>query len=130
MSHVDRISVKEHQMADGEAQRNDHGFLPCRMLGIHRHDSKRRLIKPLELMNRNQREELQVMNLTLHIWRQKKHTPKPRAALSPPRPVTSVRTCRFPKCWIVVNEGLISKGEDPIALTTTAARGSAAPVLW
>ncbi len=60
-------------------------------------------------------EELQVaMHITLHVWRQK-NAGGDRSLRHLPRRTTSARDMSFLEMLDVVNEGLIQKGEEPIA---------------
>ena len=68
------------------------------------------------------------MRLVLHVWRQKGPGEAGRFVTYPATDVSPDMS--FLEMLDVVNEGLIVRGEDPIASITTAARGSAGPAGW
>ena len=112
---------EEYQTPDGEAQRDDEHF--CHVAAWEyagrgqAADPPRRSRSSFENVHLAH-AELQVssasMNLTLHVWRQK--DAQRRGPLRRPTTAPDISPdMSFLEMLDVVNEGLIGKGEDPIA---------------
>ena len=106
---------EEFQTEEGEAKRDDANFSHA-AVWEYAGEGKTpiRNVEPLtfEALQAGD-EELQVMNLKLHVWRQKNSQSAGRFVTYDAKEISPDMS--FLEMLDIVNEGLIRKGEDPIA---------------